>query len=50
MSRNQRVELKFNKEEYDKIKQKAERNGMKLGTYIRFICLSSRILVKKFED
>ena len=48
--RNNRISVRLNKEEYKRIKQKADRNGMELACYIRFICLSSKIIVKKNES
>lgn len=45
MPRNQKILLSLTKEEFDKIKNKAEKVGMKTACYIRFICLSSKITV-----
>jgi predicted DNA binding CopG/RHH family protein len=47
MSRNNKILLRLTSEEYNKIKQKAERNGMKLAVYIRFICLTNKLILQK---
>ena len=50
MSRTNKILLTLSKEEFDKIKSKAEKMGMKTATYVRFICLSSIVKVTKNND
>jgi predicted DNA binding CopG/RHH family protein len=47
MSRNNKILLRLTIEEYNKIKQKADRNGMKLATYIRLICMNNNLIIQK---
>ena len=50
MPRNNKILLRLTNEEYDKIKKKAENIGMKISCYIRFIVLSSKVVVQRKDN
>lgn len=43
--RNHQVQVKFSKEELERVKRKADEKGIPISTYLRFVALVSQIEV-----